>query len=90
MRLLLTPIFTLFCALTVSAQIMATTAEELRMAKIVRDDFQMERYVWGIGTGATIESADQSALRTLSQISMTQTTVVENLVKNLKSKMESL
>ena len=55
------------------------------MAKIVRDDFQMERYVWGIGSGATIESADQSALRTLSQISMTQTTVVENMVKNVNT-----
>ena len=85
MRLLLTPIFTLLCALTATAQIMTTTAEELRMAKTVRDDFQMEQYVWSIGTGATIESADQSALRTLSQISMRQTTVVENTVKNVNT-----
>ncbi|MBQ5354128.1 MAG: LPP20 family lipoprotein, partial [Alistipes sp.] len=83
MRLLLTPIFTLFCALTASAQIFTTTTEELRMAKTIRDDFQMERYVWAIGTGSDIESADQSALRTLAQNAMVQTTVMENSIKNV-------
>ncbi|MBQ6585168.1 MAG: LPP20 family lipoprotein, partial [Alistipes sp.] len=85
MRLLLTPIFTLFCALTASAQIFTTTTEELRMAKTIRDDFQMERYVWAIGTGSDIESADQSALRTLAQNAMVQTTVMENSIKNVST-----
>ncbi len=83
MKKLLTLILFLFCCWSVSAQMM--TAEQMRMAKVVRADIDMENYVWAIGVGADVESADNSALRNLSQISMVQTTVVDTSLTNINS-----
>ena len=69
-----------FCG---SAQIM--TAEQVRMARQVRADLNMEQWVWAIGVGEDIESADNSALRNLTQHAMTQTTIVDTSLKNTNS-----
>lgn len=78
--------FILCCisVISLSAQSMMTV-EDLRTSNIVQADRDMERYVWAIGYGIDVESADQNALNALSQTSMVRTTVVDNKIENVVS-----
>ena len=78
--------------LTLAAFVLSTfvafgqnTAEEIRLARTIQDDIQMERYMWAIGTGITKEEADKNAINSLSQLGMTQTTIIGNEFSNVNT-----
>jgi hypothetical protein len=57
--------------------------EEIRLAKAIQEDIEMQQYVWQLGYGFSKEDADKNAILLLSQLGMTQTTVIENKVSNV-------
>lgn len=61
------------------------TTEEIRLAKAIQNDIQMEQYMWAIGTGPTKEIADKNAINSLSQLGMTQTTIIDNEFSNVNT-----
>ena len=80
MKRLLTLVLLFFCAVNAKAQ---TTMEEIRLAKAIQEDIEMQQYVWQLGYGFSKEDADKNAILLLSQLGMTQTTVIENKVSNV-------
>ena len=80
MKRLLTLVSLFFCAVNAKAQ---TTMEEIRLAKAIQEDIEMQQYVWQLGYGFSKEDADKNAILLLSQLGMTQTTVIENKVSNV-------
>lgn len=61
------------------------TAEEIRLARAIQDDIEMNSYMWAIGTGITKEEADRNAINSLSQLGMTQTTIIDNNFSNVST-----
>lgn len=61
------------------------TAEEIRLARAIQDDIEMNSYMWAIGTGITKEEADKNAINSLSQLGMTQTTIIDNNFSNVST-----
>ena len=61
------------------------TAEEIRLARTIQDDIEMNSYMWAIGTGITKEEADKNAINSLSQLGMTQTTIIDNNFSNVST-----
>ena len=61
------------------------TAEEIRLARAIQDDIEMNSYMWAIGTGVTKEEADKNAINSLSQLGMTQTTIIDNNFSNVST-----
>ncbi len=71
---------------TLSALLMfALTAVKAQSLSAVLGDEKMERYVWAIGYGADIESADQDAINTLSSNSMERVVVSEGKMVDVNS-----
>lgn len=82
MKKLLSLTALLLCAFVAIGQ---NTAEEIRLAKAIQSDIQMEQYMWAIGTGPTKEIADKNAINSLSQLGMTQTTIIDNEFSNVNT-----
>ena len=82
MKKLLTLVAFVLCATFATGQ---NTTEEIRLARAIQDDIQMEQYVWAIGTGVTKEEADKNAINSLSQLGMTQTTIIDNEFSNVNT-----
>ena len=71
---------------TLSALLMfALTAVKAQSLSAVLGDEKMERYVWAIGYGTDIESADQDAINTLSSNSMERVVVSEGKMVDVNS-----
>lgn len=82
MKKLLSLTALVLCAFVAIGQ---NTAEEIRLAKAIQSDIQMEQYMWAIGTGPTKEIADKNAINSLSQLGMTQTTIIDNEFSNVNT-----
>lgn len=82
MKKLLSLTVLVLCAFVAIGQ---NTAEEIRLAKAIQSDIQMEQYMWAIGTGPTKEIADKNAINSLSQLGMTQTTIIDNEFSNVNT-----
>ncbi len=82
MKKLLSLTALVLCAFVAIGQ---NTAEEIRLAKAIQSDIQMEQYMWAIGTGPTKEIADKNAINSLSQLGMTQTTIIDNEFSNINT-----
>lgn len=65
--------------------IFALTAVKAQSLSAVLGDEKMERYVWAIGYGTDIESADQDAINTLSSNSMERVVVSEGKMVDVNS-----
>ena len=73
------------CMLSTLVALGQNTAEETRLARAIQDDIEMNSYMWAIGTGITKEEADKNAINSLSQLGMTQTTIIDNNFSNVST-----